>query len=165
MWHSDTLTRWQPPLSLMVTCCDAETARMRHGSIWEKYAILFNKSLSLENLKTLLYQYMLHNHLSFCFWIKPCILKPFQWTDVSEILVKWRWNDSLVINTKVSNLLIFTTEAFTTVNWSIDYQLLTINRTAALKSKFNSWCNVKFFDYFQILEGNIIAAVIDDRGI
>ena len=76
------------------------------------------------------------------FLLKHWILQPFQMTDVSKILVKWRWNDSLVINTKVSNLLIFTTEAFTTVNWSIDYQLLAINRTEFAGPKFKTLCSV-----------------------
>ena len=76
------------------------------------------------------------------FWLKLWIPNHFQRTDVSEILVKWRWNDSLVINTKVSNLLIFTTEAFTAVNWSIDYQLLAINRTEFAGPKFKTLCSV-----------------------
>ena len=161
-------TRWQALLSLMVTCCEAETARIRDNSIREKLTIFSDLGLSLQKLSKNKEPYNSSEQMVPNFLLKLWILQPFQMTDVSKILVKWRWNDSLVINTKVSNLLIFTTEAFTTVNWSIDYQLLAINRrefAASLKSKFKILCSVNNFDYFQFLGGNIITAVIDDRGI
>ena len=169
-WGGDiTLTtRWQALLSLMVTCCEAETARIRDSSIREKFTIFSDLGLSLQKLSKNKEPYNSSEQTVPDFLLKLWILQPFQMTDVSKILVKWRWNDSLVINTKVSNLLIFTTEAFTTVNWSIDYQWLAINRrefVASLKSKFKTLCSVNSFDYFQFLGGNIITAVIDDRGI
>ena len=138
------------------------------NSIREKFTIFSDLGLSLQKLSKNKEPYNSFEQMVPDFWLKLWILHPFQMTDVSKILVKWRWNDSLVINTKVSNLLIFTTEAFTTVNWSIDYQLLAINRrefAASLKSKFKTLCSVNNFDYFQFLGGNIITAVIDDRGI
>ena len=70
-------TRWQALLSLMVTCCEAETARIRDNEKNSQSSPMSDLGLSLQKLSKNKEPYNSFEQMVPDFWLKLWILHPF----------------------------------------------------------------------------------------